>query len=160
MPQPAPLLPGYNEDYKSIGVRISNAELPTRSRRKVHDRGLYLLEEKQQRCEDYLDYFVDLTRWLEDGETISGVVAWGDPQGDPLIKQAFVIKVSFGDAGVLLWVTGGSDGGRSTIHCRVVTTTGRQKLIRFRLVTRGTPIDCVVNGGNSTVTVGNSEGEV
>lgn len=134
-----------------LGVPVPEERLPISGRYRVHDRGLFMMDVFFKRSEDVLDYFIDLWNWLEPGETIEGARGWAEP------GTLDVVKVEFADTGVLVWCANGDDGARNIVHCRIITSIGREKLFRFRIDTRGVPGHAVIIGGGSTVTVGGSD---
>lgn len=82
---------------------------------------------KLKRPEDRLDYDVDFSRWLTQGDVISGVtvsISGGTAVLDGHDFTTTVVKV---------WVNGGTEG--ETVHVTVEATTlqGRQKEICFRI---------------------------
>ena len=97
------------------------------------DRGLLLIDRLEKRSEDSLDFFIDLWAWLEPSEVVAGARAWAEP-GDLRIY-----KLEYADAGVLVWAADGVDRSSNTVFCRVTTSAGRSKLVRFKVYTRGTP---------------------
>ena len=150
MPQLA-LAPPLSSGLAVLGVPIAQSRLPVTTGYRVHDRGLFMMDAFWKRSEDVLDYFIDMWRWLEPGETVEGARAWAEP------GALDVVKVEFADTGVLVWCANGCDGARSVVHCRIITSIGREKLFRFRIDTRGRPGNAIIIGGGSTVTVGGSD---
>lgn len=137
-----------------VGSPIAEDSMPFRYERRVHDRGLFMVEALRKRSEDVLDYHLDFTHWLESGETVESARAWVEPMGAPTPGDLFVFKVQFGDSGALVWLANGADGGRALVYVRVGTSGGRFKLVRFAIFTRGVPTDLVFFSGDATVTVG------
>lgn len=69
--------------------------------------------------DDVLDYSIDWSAVLEaDGDTISGVV-WTFPDG--LTKQSDSVEGS----ATFAWISGGADGARYSVGCRITTAGGR-----------------------------------
>lgn len=65
-----------------------------------------------------LDYHVDWSAWLADGETID-TAAWTVAEG---ITEA---STSATDTVATVWLSGGTDGQTYAATCRVTTTDGR-----------------------------------
>lgn len=137
-----------------VGSPIAEDSMPFRYERRVHDRGLFMVEALRKRSEDVLDYHLDFTHWLEAGETVESARAWVEPMGEATPGDLFVFKVQFGDSGALVWLANGADGGRALVYVRVGTSGGRFKLVRFAIFTRGVPTDLVFFSGDASVTVG------
>lgn len=137
-----------------VGKPIAEETMPFRHERRVHDRGLFMVEAMRKRSEDVLDYHLDFTNWLESGETVESARAWVEPMGEPTPGDLFVFKAQFGDSGALVWLANGADGGRALVYVRVGTSGGRFKLVRFVVFTRGVPTDLVFFSGDADVTVG------
>lgn len=69
--------------------------------------------------DDVLDYSIDWSDVLAaDGDTIAGV-AWTFPAG--ISKQSESVEGS----ATFVWISGGQDGSRYAIGCRVTTAGGR-----------------------------------
>ena len=143
-----------------VGTPIAEDAMPFRYERRVHDRGLFMVEALRKRSEDVLDYHLDFTHWLESGETVESARAWVEPMGAPTPGDLFVFKAQFGDSGALIWLANGADGGRALVYVRVGTSGGRFKLVRFVVFTRGVPTDLVFFSGDADVTVGGNTGPI
>lgn len=146
-------LPGYARSAV-IATPMSDDDVPFRLQRRVSRRGLFLLDTHFKRSEDVLDYQIDLSHWVESGETVEAARAWCVPDGPETDADAFVLRAQFSTTCVLVWMANGADRGRATAHCRIVTSQGRSILVRFMLRTRGTPGTLVLFGTGDDVTVG------
>ena len=84
-----------------------------------------------KRPDDRLDYDVDFSRWLTDGDTITAVsqaeVTQGTVEVDAHDFTATAVKV---------WLSGGVVGETATILVQVTTTQGREKEVCFKLRVR------------------------
>ena len=74
-----------------------------------------------------LDYRFDWSLWLDDGEAIV--------EADILADQVDVDTVSHTDRDVTVFLSGGQEGERAEVTCRVTTSEGRidDRTIRLRL---------------------------
>lgn len=165
MPLPACAPPGFNV-ISVIGVAIDASALPAFSDRRVQDRGHLMQSVLRKRSEDLLDYFVDLSQWLQPGEIVSSARAWAIPdycipedEGRPAILppragDLIITNVHFADTGALVWCANGIDLGMYRVFCRITTSQGRTKLFRFKLATRGVPGNVIASTGSTTVNVG------
>lgn len=71
--------------------------------------------------DDKLDYQIDWTTFLTDGETVSSYTLTSS-------DAAFVISGDSEASGVVTyWVTGGTDGSNYKVTCHIVTSAGREK---------------------------------
>lgn len=77
---------------------------------------------------DQLDYDVNLTRWLPDGDTITDATASLDVDG-----ELVVVSVQFVDGIVKVWLSGGVNGKTYIITVLVSTAGGRVKEVEFKL---------------------------
>lgn len=127
-PAPAPV---SSDLAITTGVAIPQDAVPVRTHRRVHDRGAHMMEMLHKRTEDTLDYCVDLTRWLEPGETVTGARAYALPQ------DLKIPRLQYAPRAVVVWLSEGCDGGRHTVFCQFTTSLGKVKLIRFVVITRG-----------------------
>ncbi len=78
-----------------------------------------------------LDYKVDWTAWLTDGETITDV-SWEVPEG---LTQG----VTSGDGvSATIWLSGGTLGSRPGVVCHITTTAGRSddRTLPFLIIDR------------------------
>ncbi|MCW2275141.1 hypothetical protein M2321_002724 [Rhodoblastus acidophilus] len=165
MPQPACAPLGFNV-VAVIGVAVDVSALPALSDRRVQDRGPLMQSVLRKRSEDLLDYFVDISQWLQPGEIVSSARAWSIPdycipedEGRPAIlpPQAgdlIITNVHFADTGALVWCANGIHLGMYRVFCRLTTSQGRTKLFRFKLGTRGVPGNIVASAGSTVVSVG------
>lgn len=146
MPQLEPALLG-SERRVVIGVAVPNSALPHSNARRVADRGLFFVETHAKRSEEVVDFKIDMLRDLEPGETVEGARAWADP-GD-----LFIVKVEYTQDAAIIWTANGDDRSRNTVYCRITTSSGRQRLIRFSVYTRGVPSEIVLTGDDTYVVV-------
>lgn len=82
---------------------------------------------------DTLDYDVDFTDWLPDGDVISSVA----PSADAGITLGATTISADGKA-VKQWVSGGEDGKTYKITIRVTTAMARVKEAEFKVKVRET----------------------
>ena len=73
-----------------------------------------------------LDYTVDWSDWLPDGDTISSVV-WVVPAG--LTQES----ASNSTTGATVWLSGGTLGAVYTVTCKITTVGGRIDTRSFRV---------------------------
>jgi hypothetical protein len=114
-----------------VGAGIEASALPVRKDRRIVDKGPHMAELVHKRGEDTLDYFIDLSRWLEPHEVI--VVA----RARTLPADLQVLRVDFAPQGAVVWLSQGADGVRHEVQAQVQTSLGKVKLIRFFAITRG-----------------------
>lgn len=69
-----------------------------------------------------LDFAVDWTDWLQDGETISDA-SWTVPAG---LSEVDGHDSSVVDGLCTIWLTGGTPGCSYTVTCHITTSMGRQ----------------------------------
>lgn len=81
-----------------------------------------------------LDYSVDWSAWLADGDTIAAA-DWTVPDG---LQQPTTPTPSLAGAKATVWLTGGTVGDIYPVTCRITTAQGRSdaRSIRIRVVQR------------------------
>lgn len=82
--------------------------------------------------DDQLDYDVDFSRWLDDGDTITTADAAVQPTGELTISS-----VQVHGAVVKVWLAGGKPSASYTVDVKVATTGGRIKETCFKIRLRG-----------------------
>lgn len=80
---------------------------------------------------DQIDYDIDFSKWLADGDTITSVDATVEPTGSLTIPSAQVSGQV-----VKVWAAGGNDGWSYTVTVAVGTTEGRVKEVCFKIRTK------------------------
>lgn len=80
--------------------------------------------------DDKLDYAIDFTGFLDQGETIVTFTVTPD---DPALT---VSQVSEAAGVVTYWAAGGTDGSTVKVVCHIVTSTGREKDVADRFYIR------------------------
>lgn len=115
---------------KIIGTPVSEQALPVRPQRSIRYVGSGYSERFAQNSEDRLDYVIDVGRWLEPGETITGVEGYTDP-GD-MVMDALV----YSGTRIMAWITGGNDRSRHTAYVQFVTSKGKLADASFVVATR------------------------
>lgn len=80
---------------------------------------------------DHLDYDIDYSRWLPDGDAVTMAVAAVDPPGELAIDS-----VQITDQIVKAWASGGVDGGTYKITITASTSGGRIKETDFKIRVR------------------------
>lgn len=85
----------------------------------------------QKQPADQLDYDLDFSEWLADGDTITGVTAVSDVPAELVILSALVA-----DQTVKIWVSGGLDGSTYKVTATVSTSQGRIKELDFKIRVR------------------------
>jgi len=89
-----------------------------------------LLDTKEKRPTDVLDYETEWDRWLIAGDVIALAVAVIDPQD----VVSFVIdSVDFSDSQVRVWISGGEIGDSGSVAVTATTQGGRTRTEKFRL---------------------------
>lgn len=81
----------------------------------------------RKRPDDQLDYDVEFSDWLSDGDTITGATAIADPDGVTIES----VQV-FGSL-VKVWIAGGTAGASHKINVTASTAQGRVKEVTFNL---------------------------
>ena|SRR6476469_1167359 len=79
------------------------------------------------------DYTIDYSKWLIDGDVITGVV-WNVPA--PLVSENE--GISGGNTKVFVQLSGGEYGGSYPITAHITTAEGRSDDFTFRLIMRET----------------------
>lgn len=81
--------------------------------------------------DDVLDYSLDWTSWLDEGDTVASVV-WDVPE--PLVEGA----ASEEDGVTTVFISGGEHGEKYIVGCRITTTGGRTRdqSVELRVRTR------------------------
>lgn len=130
----------FNSPFVTVGTAIPDASLPLNRARRLVDKGAQMMDRVVKRSEDTLDYFLDLTSWLEPGESIVASSASTDSE-DLLIP-----RVNFAPSGVVVWVSAGADDARYLVQVLVTTNLGKFKLTPFAFVTNGLALDIPVVG--------------
>lgn len=92
---------------------------------------MIILDSFCQGAAEALDYTMDLTRELGQGETITAASATITPD------TAFITRVEYDDRQVAVWVTGGEDRERYTVAVTIDTSSGRRFVKNFMLQMRG-----------------------
>lgn len=106
---------------------------PIRHQRRITFAGGNALYRYDKAEPETLDYWIDLTRWMEPDESITAAVAWAD-------NAALQIpQVRFDDAWLVLWLAGGGFEARSSIEVMITTSRGRDVSCRLVLVSHGQP---------------------
>lgn len=80
---------------------------------------------------DQLDYDLDYSRWLPDGDAVTMAEAVVEPAGELVVDS-----VQITDQTVKAWVSGGMDGGTYKITVTASTSGGRIKQSEFRIRVR------------------------
>lgn len=136
MPPSAPALVLSREVV--IGTAVPASDLPRRKYRRIFDMGASLTVGTQKRTDENLDYFIDMRRFLEPGDTIVGCRATTSAPYD-----LFITRLEYAPTGVVVWLGGGHDAGRYLVEVAATTEDGRQKVFNFQLITRGDDIPLV-----------------
>lgn len=82
-----------------------------------------------KRSVDQLDFDIDFSRWLPDGDTIQSATATVEP-GDSMVSAPQVLVD--GDT-VKVWLVDGVSGKTASILVTVTTTGNRVKQIEFQI---------------------------
>lgn len=134
--QPNVPKPVSSEDV--TGTPVTDASLPARNMRAFPYSGSDFLSRFEKRCEDRLDYVVDLSRWLEPDETI--VAATGNTTPAELVMDS----LNYSPVRLLVWLSAGDDDARYEVDVRVSTSRGKVALVRFVVGTNDDPAATVV----------------
>lgn len=118
---------------------IPEAELPYRKARRVFDYGAHMMQLVHKRAEDNLDYYIDMTRFLEPGDTIVGARA---STGNPF--DLFVTRLEYADTGIVVWLGGGGDNVRYLVEVIATTAGNRRKRYAFQMITRGVDVPLIL----------------
>lgn len=118
-------------DLETVGSRIEEKDVPITRARRLFDYGAHMAEHIVKRSEDWLDWRLDLMRWLEPDEAITGVVATALP------SDLIIPEIGFTDTDVVLWMAGGKDHMRHTVRLTVTTSWDKIKIFRFVVLTTG-----------------------
>lgn len=78
---------------------------------------------------DQLDYDLDFTEWLDDGDTITSAVAIVDPVDGTLV----IDSINIASPVVKVWLSGGDNGKSYKIEVTATTTGGRIKEECFKI---------------------------
>lgn len=89
---------------------------------------------------DQVDYDVDFSRWIPEGDTLTTVTARADLIADPLASDdeppLTIESYEIRGLVVKLWASGGRDGTSYQVTVVVATEQGRVKETEFRLRVR------------------------
>lgn len=80
---------------------------------------------------DQMDYDIDFSRWLEDGDTITSVDVTVTPSGELTIPSSQISGQT-----VKVWTAGGLDGTTYEVSAAVGTSGGRVKEVCFKIRVR------------------------
>lgn len=116
-----------SEAHTLVGTPMPALALPTTQARRVVDRGPYLTDLRHKRAEEALDYWVDMSTWLQPHETIERVEATAT---DP---RLILFRLGFDDRHAILWLAGGRDRARHIVRLTVKTSLGATKVFEFAL---------------------------
>lgn len=86
---------------------------------------------------DILDYVVDWTSWLPEGDTISTSTFELEP-GAEIVLGSGIQAPSHTANTTTMWLTGGVEGKMYAITNRIVTAQGRQKDRTVRVLVKST----------------------
>lgn len=90
--------------------------------------------------DDQLDYDIDFSRWMPDGDNISSAEAVTQ-SGTVEVLSVQVIDSLI----VKVWLAGGKEGEASVISVKAGSTGGRVKDVNFSLRIRGQAYGCSVH---------------
>ena len=82
-----------------------------------------------KRPHDVLDYVVDFTRWLSDGDTIKAATSLIGTVGTTIA----ITSTSHTSTTATVWISGGADGQTAEVVVRVETMLGRTKEACFKI---------------------------
>lgn len=120
------------------GTPAQSNDIPVKRDRELIYTGWPHMERRQKHSGEILDYVLNLTQWLEPGETITGAQAWPDP------TTLRVFRLLFAQTKVILWLFSGRDRVRYTVQLRLSTSYGKVAIFRFIMVTRGDDIQLLL----------------
>lgn len=80
---------------------------------------------------DQMDYDIDFSRWLEDGDTITSVDVAVTPPGELTIPSSQISGPT-----VKVWTAGGLDGTTYEVSTAIGTSGGRVKEVCFKIRVR------------------------
>ncbi len=80
-----------------------------------------------QQPDEYLDYDVDFSDFLDDGDTIQNISVEIRPFANASGTLQVIAPPTNGGNIAKIWVSGGEDGDSYTIEVTVLTNGGRQK---------------------------------
>lgn len=87
-----------------------------------------------KRSADQLDYELDFSRWLPDGDTIANAAASVEPADSQV--SAVILQPDIGPDVVKVWVSGGEDGKTASIIVTATTAQNRVKQVEFKIRVR------------------------
>ncbi|MEG2042585.1 MAG: hypothetical protein RR068_15940, partial [Hafnia sp.] len=137
---------------KRYGRQITDNELPLDNDRRiiVNGSGCCSIAVEHKRSEELLDYYIEMMKWLEPREVITGVAAWAAP-------DLFVTRVEYATTGLVVWIAGGGECKRQEVNVEVSTSLGKIKLVRFIIETQGTADTlALITAEDDEVTVGSN----
>jgi hypothetical protein len=82
---------------------------------------------------DQLDYDVDFSRWIPDGDTITSATAVLDVEDDLIVES-----VAISSPIVKVWLSGGTDKAAFVVTVTASTAGGRVKETEFKLRVKDT----------------------
>lgn len=80
---------------------------------------------------EHLDYDIDLSRWLPEGDQVNASSTTIAPTGDP--DDLRLASRNLFDDRVKLWLEGGRDGVRYKVTTRIETEAGRIKEVELNI---------------------------
>lgn len=83
---------------------------------------------------DQIDYDVDFSRWLSEGDTLQSATAAVDPS-DSMVS-AIILPSGIGSEVVKVWVSGGASGKTAAIVVTAKTAQNRIKQTEFQIRVR------------------------
>ena len=93
-----------------------------------------MLDTKIKQPADQLDYDIDFSRWLPDGDTILTVTTHVDPPYDEDEQIGLKVDSAYVDSPDLkLWLSGGENGSTYKVTATVATSGGRVKEVDFKI---------------------------
>ena len=92
-----------------------------------------VLGKDAQQPHEVLDWDVDYSRWMPDGDRVQDAEASARRRGGEELPPLRVVRVQFTDDVVKVWLAGGAHGSKWRVQVRAFTRDGRIKEAEFDL---------------------------
>lgn len=134
--------PAAEPVIETVGVGAS-LDAPLRPWRRVQFVGQDMAASFTKAEPETLDYWLDMSRWLEVDETITAASVWSGN------AQLIIPSVQFDGAWLVIWLAAGGYNARSLVQAQITTSRGRITTALLVLVSRGEAQEPVYTPGTA-----------
>lgn len=96
--------------------------------RKIFDKGPTIRSRIEKPGDVEHDYWIDLTRFIDEGDVITGASAVISPVTTPVMA---ITRLEYRPSSIIMWLTGGKDGEVYGVELDVLTADGEARTFRF-----------------------------